>query len=303
MVLFPFLVSFSCFVFVCLFPSFLASRRVSDPLTGDMGSDDVARVVELDIETPLLMETPSVAELSRHRQIAYADRQPPYLKQKLRPRTGCGRRFLGRPANRYEQLFWFDRMGVHFLEHLVRTLMLLLAVYVAVVGILLKDYECNDAAWKCAAFYVAMLVSPFLTLLQLPRVIRLFVVVSSVEVMKNTRVIDEVTRQQRASKCLRALRLVSAIKAKAARSQEERPARHSKLATMSPVKRNHTSVRMDSVPEAEALESGDGASESKSAPPKHPTMAHPSRKHISRHESKKMRRASTSVYGRADDAT
>ena len=148
-------------------------------------------------------------------------RLPKYMNMNLQRPGWCARRFVGRPPNRHEGLFWFGHRGVEFIEFLTRTLMLLLAVYLATVALLFYDYECADTWYQCVLYYVAALVAPATQLFLLPRVIRLFVMVTSVEKMKNRQVMDEVVRIERASKCLRALRLVSAIKAKVRENEVE----------------------------------------------------------------------------------
>ena len=191
-------------------------------------------------------------------------RRPPYeLLNLKKPRTGCSKRCFGRAANRHELLFWFDHNGPDFLEHLVRTSMMLLAVYVAVVGVLFHEYECQDSWSKCVVYYLAALVAPIVQLLYLPRVTRLYVVVTSVEMMKHRQVMDEVVRIERASKCLRALRLVSAIKGKV-RKEGGSPRHGAKMdlaAAHKEVRKAHGSraPSLGPVDESKAVENGAGA--------------------------------------------
>lgn len=202
-------------------------RRTTDTLVGEVGHDDdeLAHTVDLnDLSAPLVGagapagKSKGALALAKGsvsmRMPPASQREPKYMKTNLQRPGRCARRCVGRPPNRHEALFWFGHRGVEFIEFLVRTLMLLLAVYLATVALLFYDYECADTWYQCVLFYIAALVAPATQLFLLPRVIRLFVMVTSVEKMKNRQVMDEVVRIERASKCLRALRLVSAIKAK-----------------------------------------------------------------------------------------
>ncbi|KAL6076688.1 hypothetical protein QOT17_002810 [Balamuthia mandrillaris] len=69
-------------------------------------------------------------------------KKPPYLELPHKPRTVVGQLLLGPPPNKHEQLFWFDKKGHMFILHVIRSVMMLSAVYIAVFG-----YQMSRSVW------------------------------------------------------------------------------------------------------------------------------------------------------------
>jgi len=143
---------------------------------------------------------------------AQQDSRAPFEKATIRKRrSACMQRFVGRPANRHENLFWFDHHGPHFLLDVIQTVLLAMALYIASAAVMFQKDACTEAAW-CAVAYVAIAVPPICVGIVLPFVIELTVLVSNVESMKKRYIIHEVVRQQKTVRSMRALRLLTAMK-------------------------------------------------------------------------------------------
>lgn len=158
------------------------------------------------------LESPSSSFASVRMKEAAADARCPFEKTPpVKPRSEFWSRWLGRPGNRHERLFWFDRHGPHFLLHLFRIILLAMAVYISSAAVLFKAEVCSSAG-GCVLGYVALGIPPIAIAVILPVVIELTVLVSNVESMKKRYTIAEVTRQQKTVRSMRALRLLTAMK-------------------------------------------------------------------------------------------
>ena len=99
---------------------------------------------------------------------------PLYLKRTVKPRTTwCGRKCLGRPATRHEQLLWFDVRGVDFLLFVVRFLVLMLAWNCGATYIVAKSNGCfsTPLALHCNLALVQLLVTVAVLVVFLPKII------------------------------------------------------------------------------------------------------------------------------------
>lgn len=136
--------------------------------------------------------------------------KPPYLDRKPKGRGKCMKRILGRPANKHEQLFWFDHHGPEILIHMIQAVMLLSALYITAAIRVWLTFYCKDSLY-CALIIIGVLIPPILCCSLMPYIIMDLVVVTSVEKMRKPHVISEVNRTQNISRSMRALRLLSAM--------------------------------------------------------------------------------------------
>lgn len=158
---------------------------------------------------------------------------PPYLRNTTaKKRSPCLRKWLGRPANKHEVLFWYDQYGPHFIIVLVQSLMLISGCYIAVSATLLSNacssyipsvnatYE--EIQYVLAHQYITnknaciglglLCAGPVLVVVcVLPFIVKDLVIVTGIEKMKDVRTIEEVIRLQNVNRSIRALRLLSAM--------------------------------------------------------------------------------------------
>lgn len=99
--------------------------------------------------------------------------------------------------------------GAHHWLTLTLTHTLAVCSYIGVCSLLFYRAECVQGTWwRCVLVYVVAFIPPLATLIMLPKVIRIFVIVSNIELMKKHPVMTEVVRSRRTNKALRALRMV-----------------------------------------------------------------------------------------------
>lgn len=142
--------------------------------------------------------------------------RPPFLELTLRPRSALGEFFLGKPPNKHQMLFWFDRKGEEFLQMVLRVVLILSAIYVALVAvefapIVYRKYP----LWLFLALAVAA-AAPLipLYLVYTPHIIRRMAVVCNIEMMKNNELVAKTIRIMKTRKSLRMLKLIQLMKFK-----------------------------------------------------------------------------------------
>lgn len=160
-----------------------------------------------------------IARLGIDRRYVPQFAPPPYTAIPARKTQSlCERRCCrARPPNQQEQLFWFGAAGPQFLFQVLRSVPLIMAMYSSVLVVNLLDPDtgsCRSAdtvptcIWQALLSFVPMMV----TALVLPRVFRLYVLVTNIELMTKRHAVMEVVRHQRTQKAMRALRLLSIMR-------------------------------------------------------------------------------------------
>jgi len=144
---------------------------------------------------------------------------PDFLYLPLKQRSMLGRLFLGPPANKHQLLFIFDRKGKHFLVAVIRFIFLLVAIY---IGCLLPIvYYSPNWWWGAWQLPLALLPIFILAFLYAPRVVRLWVIVCNIEMMKRPDVISRVVRHQKTKKSLQTLKVIQMMKFKALKAERK----------------------------------------------------------------------------------
>lgn len=144
-----------------------------------------AAVVSLDVhrvitKTDTMGYTPTARHLEEDFDKQARTSRPKYLDTKLRTKRSRCWKCLGRPGNRHQALFWFDRHGTEFMLHFIRTILLLESVYVASSAVVLASSECDgNHPSTCVLSIVGMIVPPLIAASLLPGLIIKFVLVSS----------------------------------------------------------------------------------------------------------------------------
>lgn len=141
---------------------------------------------------------------------------PPYTTLPWPRPLGCVEKCCGaRPPSRHENLFWFGSLGKQFLFQILRSVPLTMAIYTAVLSVNLMDssvgvcrHEPLQCLWQAPVAFFPVAVVAYM----LPRLFRLFVLVTNIEQMTKRRAVMEVVRRQRTQKAMRALRMLSAMK-------------------------------------------------------------------------------------------
>lgn len=133
--------------------------------------------------------------------------RPLYLDLPPRAQACCSRR----PANQHEQLFWCGHKGVENVKEFVRANILFMSMFLA-VNCMILEADCTAENF-CAVRMVLIVVPQLINIFSLPRVVTAYVVVSNIEMLRKNKVVGEIVRKQRTEKAMRALRLLSALRA------------------------------------------------------------------------------------------
>merc|ERR1712032_28558 len=118
-------------------------------------------------------------------------RYPRFLRE-MKPcrRNGFSRHFYGKTSNKQERLFWFDSHGPEFAMFIVRLVILLSAIFLAVLTVFcIKVPEYWYLGILLPVGLVPILWSGFF---YTPRILRLWVIVCSIEMLKNQEAITKV---------------------------------------------------------------------------------------------------------------
>eukprot|EP01090_Pellita_catalonica_P016807 TRINITY_DN4932_c0_g2_i1.p1 TRINITY_DN4932_c0_g2~~TRINITY_DN4932_c0_g2_i1.p1 ORF type:complete len:536 (+),score=66.01 TRINITY_DN4932_c0_g2_i1:54-1661(+) len=162
---------------------------------------------ELDEEDPEIAEGSTLSPLIE-------PGKPVYLEKNQAPRTIVGKLILGPPPNKQQLLFWFDRKGDVFLMHLFRTLMLVIAVYIAVFAFTFTRniWHNIDMGWRFVVYIIICAPLIYLAFFVMPFIIRRYVVVTKIEMLKHKKTIGKVNAIVATRKGIRILKLVNSLK-------------------------------------------------------------------------------------------
>jgi calmodulin len=154
-----------------------------------------------------------VLDKQSNEMITIYSARPAYLNQPLRVRSSFGKNFLGKPPNRHEACFPFDRHGVHFYVQIFRLLLLLMSVYLALLAVRFGVDMVNTYGGGIGALLIILSVIPFLVVVFkfIPQSIITLVVVSNVEKMRKQETISKVLRDMHTRKALKLLSLLQII--------------------------------------------------------------------------------------------
>jgi len=122
---------------------------------------------------------------------------PKFLRLKLKRRTKLGKFLFGAPANKHQMLFVANRKGPEFMLFNIRLIVLLSSIEIA--GLAFVCYSAPE--WWYFTFYVPLALLPIICLaFYTPRVLRLWVLTTSVEMLKHHDIINRIIRDQRTEK-------------------------------------------------------------------------------------------------------
>jgi len=145
-------------------------------------------------------------------------RPPSFLSLKLQRRTAIGRIFIHKaPANKHQLLFYGNSKGPALLVFMIRLVILLSAIYIS--GLLIICYL-PDTEWWQILIYIPLSLLPvvILAFFYTPRVIRLWVIVCNIEMLKHQEAINKVLRLQKTTKSLKTLKVIQLLKFKTRKS-------------------------------------------------------------------------------------
>jgi len=150
---------------------------------------------------------------TRTKAVVLHAHRPPYLDFSLQQRSELGTRFLGKPPNKHEMCFPFDRHGIHFYVNILRMSLLLLSVYLAVSLIHFSQSYIKEFGTGLGVLSIVLTFFPvFLTVfIFIPQSIVLLVTVSNIEKMRKKEVIARVLREMHTRKALNLLSILQML--------------------------------------------------------------------------------------------
>ena len=133
---------------------------------------------------------------------------PPYQHIKVR---GC---CIGKTHNKHESLFWFGRRGPKFLLRCLAGVMFLNALFIAVYGVWFASivWTLNNVAVRFLAYFLAGVPLLILPVLILPANVRLLVITSKIELMKEQIDIKRTLLEMRTKKIVRTIKLLHSLR-------------------------------------------------------------------------------------------
>jgi hypothetical protein len=136
---------------------------------------------------------------------AYVNRPMPNKRSTLE------KKFLGQPPNKHEQLFWFDRMGEKTHFFIIRVMLIWQSIYTSLFASQFLPAVVSTYSLPMVVVYVVVGLVPMLAIFfyMTPTILEEHVVVTSIEMKKQTRLIRDVIREQKTKKAVRALKMLS----------------------------------------------------------------------------------------------
>mmetsp|Transcript_22292 Transcript_22292/g.55923 ORF Transcript_22292/g.55923 Transcript_22292/m.55923 type:complete len:689 (-) Transcript_22292:930-2996(-) len=154
--------------------------------------------------------------------------RPPYLNNPPHKRSALGRLFFGSPPNAHQQLFFFDKKGVHFMVNFFCVLLLMIALYISILSLHFGKVMYNTFPLWAFIVMLSLSILPIVLVAfyYTPSIIRRMSVVCNIERMKNYEVIAKVIRWQKTRRTLRILKVLNLMKVrskKMSRRKEGQP--------------------------------------------------------------------------------
>ena len=200
-----FLVSDFIFIYLFFFP-FSISFQGQD---GSVNADPTFATESARLLGEELKNHP-VEDRVTHEIVYLQSVRPPYLSLELKQRGDFEKRFMGKPPNKHEMCFPFDRHGVHFFIQSFRLCLVLLSLYLALTAVHFGPlfYE-NFGPGVGTLMLIASLLPIFLVAFYcMPYAIVTLVITSNIEKMRNKEIISKVLRDMHTRKALKLLTML-----------------------------------------------------------------------------------------------
>mmetsp|Transcript_23302 Transcript_23302/g.36339 ORF Transcript_23302/g.36339 Transcript_23302/m.36339 type:complete len:726 (-) Transcript_23302:63-2240(-) len=138
--------------------------------------------------------------------------RPPYLSFTLSQRSDLGKRLFGKPPNKHEMCFPFDRHGVHFYLQSFRLILVVLSLYIALTcvhfGPAFYDSDNFDIATGTILLILCLVPIFIVAGFCMPRSIVNLVITSNIEKMRKKEMISKVLRDMHTRKALKLLTML-----------------------------------------------------------------------------------------------
>ena len=156
------------------------------------------------------MRTHAVEDKVTHEIVYLQSIRPPYLSLELKQRSETGKRMLGKPANKHELCFPFDRHGVKFFVQLFRLILVLLSLYLALTAVHFGPQFYEEFTPLIATL---MLIGSLLPVFSvafyvMPHSIVTLVITANIEKMRKKETISKVLRDMHTRKALKLLTML-----------------------------------------------------------------------------------------------
>eukprot|EP00656_Telonema_subtile_P042239 TRINITY_DN4774_c0_g2_i1.p1 TRINITY_DN4774_c0_g2~~TRINITY_DN4774_c0_g2_i1.p1 ORF type:complete len:693 (-),score=164.97 TRINITY_DN4774_c0_g2_i1:984-3062(-) len=135
----------------------------------------------------------------------------------IQPRSWLERTLLGNHLpDKHQNLFWGYQHGAHYAEHVIRWILLINAIYLAFFCYFFIPFmvssEQGYSSGVIVVFFFGSLLAPFLiTAVLTPHALRLYVHVSSVELMKDKNMINQTNARQKTQSTITMLKMIDTM--------------------------------------------------------------------------------------------
>jgi len=141
---------------------------------------------------------------------------PKYLEIPLRERNAIEKLVLGKhhPGNRHERLFFLEKRGPDFILHMTRTILLITAIFIAGFPVRFFQMIAVDVPelWLRIIVYVLMLAPIPPIVVMIIMIIERHTICCSIEMMKNKKDIETLSRKATTRRAVKILTLLHSIK-------------------------------------------------------------------------------------------